>query len=77
MSAHRERSRPPPAGLVEELPAAKGTPVIVSADDLIADAFSSDEEPEEFAAFVRAERQRNVSPAHHRGRQPTESAPTP
>jgi hypothetical protein len=45
---------------VEELLAAKGTPVITSVDDLAADTFSSDEEVEEFVAFVRAERQRNV-----------------
>ena len=51
---------PRPRVSVEELLAAKGTPVITSVDDLAADTFSSDEEVEEFVAFVRAERQRNV-----------------
>lgn len=52
---------PRPRASVEELLAAKGTPVITSVDDLAADTFSSDEELEEFVAFVRAERQRNLS----------------
>lgn len=52
---------PRPRVSVEELLAAKGTPVITSADDLAADTFSSDEELEEFLAFNRAERQRNLA----------------
>jgi hypothetical protein len=52
---------PRPRVSVEELLAAKGTPVISSFDDLAADTFSSDEELEEFLAFTRAERQRNLS----------------
>jgi hypothetical protein len=52
---------PRPRVSVEELFAAKGTPVITSVDDLAADTFSSDEELEEFLAFNRAERQRNLS----------------
>lgn len=46
---------------VEELLAVKGTPVISSLDDLTADTFSSDEELDEFLAFTRAERQRDIS----------------
>jgi hypothetical protein len=46
---------------VEELLAAKGTPVITSIDDLAADTFGSDEELDEFLAFTRAERQRDLS----------------
>jgi hypothetical protein len=46
---------------VEELLAVKGTPVISSIDDLAADTFSSDEELDEFLAFTRAERQRDLS----------------
>jgi hypothetical protein len=46
---------------VGKLLAAKGTPVITPVDDLAADTFSSDEELEEFLAFNRAERQRNLS----------------
>jgi hypothetical protein len=52
---------PRPRVSVEELLAAKGTPVITSVEDLAADTFSSDEELEEFLAFNRAERQRNLS----------------
>jgi hypothetical protein len=52
---------PRPRVSVEELLAAKGTPVITSVDDLAADTFSSDEELEEFLAFNRAERQRHLS----------------
>jgi hypothetical protein len=52
---------PRPRVSVEELLAAKGTPVIASIDNLAADTFSSDEELEEFLAFNRAERQRNLS----------------
>ena len=52
---------PRPRVSVEELLAAKGTPVITSVDDLAADTFSSDEELDEFLAFTRAERQRNLS----------------
>lgn len=52
---------PRPRVSVEELLAAKGTPVITSIDDLAADTFSSDEELEEFLAFTRAERRRNLS----------------
>ena len=46
---------------MEELLAAKGTPAITSVDDLAADTFSSDEELDEFLAFTRAERQRDLS----------------
>jgi len=46
---------------VEELLAAKGTPVISSLDDLAANTFSSDEELDEFLAFTRAERGRDLS----------------
>lgn len=46
---------------VEELLAAKGTPVISSFEDLAADTFSSDEELEDFLTFTRAERRRNLS----------------
>lgn len=52
---------PRPSVSVEELLAAKGTPVIRSVDDLAADTFGSDEELAEFLAFTRAERQRNLS----------------
>lgn len=52
---------PRPRVSVDDLLAAKGTPVISSFEDLAADTFSSDEELEEFLAFTRAERQRNLS----------------
>lgn len=52
---------PRPRSSVEELLAAKGTPAISSVDDLAADTFSSDEELDEFLAFTRAERQRDLS----------------
>jgi hypothetical protein len=52
---------PRPRMSIEELLAAKQTPVITSIDDLAADTFSSDEELEEFLAFTRAERQRHLS----------------
>jgi hypothetical protein len=55
---HDKCDRPRPVIPVEDLLAAKGTPVITSVDDLAADTFSSDEELEEFLAFTRAERQR-------------------
>lgn len=51
---------PRPRLSVEELLAAKGTPAITSIEDLAADTFSSDDELEEFLAFTRAERQRNL-----------------
>jgi len=51
---------PRPRVSVEELLAAKGTPVITSVENLTTDTFSSDEELEEFLAFYRAERQRNL-----------------
>ncbi|MFD8751302.1 hypothetical protein ACFV0O_10030 [Kitasatospora sp. NPDC059577] len=50
-----------PRVTVEELLAAKNTQPIRSLDDLQADTFESDEELDEFLAFVRAERQRNVA----------------
>ncbi|NLT55748.1 MAG: hypothetical protein GXX79_14565 [Actinomycetales bacterium] len=52
---------PRPRLTVEELLAAKGTPVISSLDDLAANTFSSDEELDEFLAFTRAERGRDLS----------------
>jgi hypothetical protein len=52
---------PRPRPSVEELLAAKGTPVISSIHDLIVDTFESDAEVEEFVAFTRSERQREVS----------------
>jgi hypothetical protein len=51
---------PRPRVCVDELLAAKGTPVITSVDDLAADTFSTTEELEEFLAFNRAERRRNM-----------------
>lgn len=64
MSAPAEHDPLPaacPRVAVEELLAAKGTPVISSIDDLAADTFSSDEELDEFLAFTRAERRRDLS----------------
>jgi hypothetical protein len=46
---------------VGELMADKGASAASSFDDLVAGTFSSDEELEEFLAFTRAERQRNLS----------------
>jgi hypothetical protein len=46
---------------VEELLAAKATPVIESVDDLTADTFASDAELDEFLAFTHAERHRDAS----------------
>jgi hypothetical protein len=46
---------------VEELLAAKNTQPIRSLDDLTADTFESDEELEEFLAFIHAERHRDVA----------------
>jgi hypothetical protein len=60
-AAHEPPPAPRPRVSVEELLAAKGTPVITSVDDLAADTFSSDEELDEFLAFTRAERQRDLS----------------
>ncbi|HEY6794881.1 MAG TPA: hypothetical protein VI248_09370 [Kineosporiaceae bacterium] len=60
-AAQEPQPTPRPRVSVEELLAAKGTPVITSIEDLAADTFSSDEELEEFLAFTRAERQRNLS----------------
>jgi hypothetical protein len=59
--AHEPLPTPCPRVSVEELLAAKGTPVITSLDDLVADTFSSDEELDDFLAFTRAERQRDLS----------------
>ena len=59
--AHEPLPTPRPRVSVEELLAAKGTPVISSLDDLVADTFSSDEELDEFLVFTRAERQRDLS----------------
>ncbi|MEU5327639.1 hypothetical protein [Streptomyces parvus] len=50
-----------PRRTVEELLAAKGTKPITSLDDLTADTFASDEELEEFVAFVYSERRRDVA----------------
>jgi len=55
-----DEPRPRPRVSVEELLAAKGTPVITSVDDLAADTFASDEELAEFLAFNRAERRRGL-----------------
>jgi hypothetical protein len=52
---------PRPRISVEELLAAKGTPAITSIEDLAANTCSSDEELDEFLAFTRAERQRDLS----------------
>jgi hypothetical protein len=60
-AAHEPLPAPRPRVSVEELLAAKGTPVITSIDDLAANTFSSDEELDEFLAFTRAERQRDLS----------------
>ncbi|MEU1600574.1 hypothetical protein ABZ468_49560 [Streptomyces sp. NPDC005708] len=46
---------------VEELLAAKNTQPITSLDDLKADTFESDEELDEFLAFIYAERRRDVA----------------
>jgi hypothetical protein len=45
---------------VDELLAAKDTPAISSIADLAADTFASDEELDEFLAFTRAERARDL-----------------
>ncbi|GAA3630822.1 hypothetical protein GCM10022223_55860 [Kineosporia mesophila] len=61
-SAHQEPFfAPRPRLTAAELLAAKGVPPIASVDDLRADTFSSDEELDEFLAFYRSERQRNLS----------------
>ncbi|OAA26486.1 hypothetical protein UG55_1016151 [Frankia sp. EI5c] len=52
---------PRPHLSVEVLLAAKNTQPIRSLDDLAADTFESDEELEEFLAFTRAERHRDVA----------------
>jgi len=52
---------PRPRVSVEELLAAKATPVITCVDDLAADTFSSDEEVEDFLAFTRAEHRRDLA----------------
>lgn len=57
-AAQEPPSAPRPRVSVNELLAAKGTPVISSIDDLAADTFSSDEELDEFLAYTRAERHR-------------------
>ncbi|MEU6864036.1 hypothetical protein ABZ924_12270 [Streptomyces sp. NPDC046876] len=46
---------------VEELLAAKNTQPIASPDDLKADTFESEEELDEFLAFIHAERRRDVA----------------
>jgi hypothetical protein len=46
---------------VEELLAAKNTPVITSLEDLAAETFESDEELDEFIAFTHAERHREIA----------------
>ncbi|WP_425834261.1 hypothetical protein [Streptomyces fractus] len=46
---------------VEELLAAKNVQPIRSLDDLRADTFESDEEVEEFIAFIYAERHRDLA----------------
>ncbi|MBO1414417.1 hypothetical protein [Streptomyces sp. FH025] len=45
---------------ITDLLTAKGVQPIRSLDDLQADTFESDEELEEFLAFYRAERQRDL-----------------
>lgn len=45
---------------VEELLAAKGTKPIEAVEDLAAETFGSDEELDEFLAFTRSERRRDV-----------------
>ncbi|MFC8695118.1 hypothetical protein ACIQEY_02320 [Streptomyces parvus] len=50
-----------PHRTVEELLAAKGTKPITSLDDLTADTFASDEELDEFVAFIHSERRRDVA----------------
>jgi hypothetical protein len=60
-AAYEPLPAPRPRLSVEELLAAKGTPAISSLDDLAADTFSSDEELDEFLAFTRAERSRDLS----------------
>lgn len=50
-----------PRRTVEELLAAKGATPITSLDDLTADTFASDEELEEFVAFIHSERRRDVA----------------
>lgn len=59
--AHDPHPTPRPRVSIEELLAAKQTPAIRSVDDLVADTFASDEELEEFLAFTRAERRRDLS----------------
>lgn len=51
---------PRPRRSVEELLAEKNTQPIRSLDDLAADTFESNEELEEFLAFIYAERHRDV-----------------
>lgn len=46
---------------VEDFLAAKGAQPITSLDDLRADTFESDDELEEFLAFIHAERRRDVA----------------
>ena len=60
-AAHEPPIAPRPRVSVEEMLVAKGTPVISSLDDLVADTFASDDEVDEFLAFTRAERARDLS----------------
>ena len=60
-TAHERLPTPRPRVSVDELLAARGTPAISSIDQLAADTFSSDEELDEFLAFTRAERHRDLS----------------
>jgi len=60
-AAHEPPPAPRPRLSVEELLAFKGTPAISSLDDLAADTFASDDEVDEFLAFTRAERNRDLA----------------
>lgn len=46
---------------IEELAERKGVRPVKSLDDMACDVFASDEELDEFVAFVRAERQAGVA----------------
>lgn len=60
-AAHEHLPTPRPRVSVDELLAAKTTPTICSIEQLAADTFSSDEELDEFLAFTRADRHRDLS----------------
>ena len=60
-AAHEPPPTPRPRLSAEELLAFKGTPAITSLDDLAADTFTSDDEVDEFLAFTRAERNRDLA----------------